>query len=323
MDKHIAMHNRKESQVFKETTHIRKVKSRENDEKIYQKEIPDQSMTSMNTLFADQLTSQTITQSIIQLVQSNPQIATQLISQLVESNIQLAARLTIQSLTQQNIQLAKPSNIIPTDKPIIQTNIMQSKCMIGEQSISYLTYIINNYRDAPTLKRLADYSTIKGGEDDILFVNNTIFNYRTNRLSKTIGDFLIKMYKKDNPEQQSIWVSDVSRLTFIASVNINGNKIEWHLDKKGIKTIEYIINPLIRYMETIIREYLDNPQLSHNNKKSKNYKVEDSEKVYNIKTILEDIDKEVLNNQVLKYIAPYFSILKPQNTDLQIFKDLD
>lgn len=77
-----------------------------------------------------------------------------------------------------------------------------------------------------------------------------IFYYKKNKLDKYLGDFIVKHYKKDNPELQAMWNSDTERLNYFIRelYNIKNNQIElkdtnenqkidiqWIVDRKGLK----------------------------------------------------------------------------------------
>src|SRR5207249_8087833 len=124
-----------------------------------------------------------------------------------------------------------------------------------------LTYIATNYKTAPALQALDDYSQIQQKYNDSKFIETLIYNFNHNKLDKYLGDMIIKFYKKEDPSQQSLWNSDTSRLTYIIKELLNNNNSDWLVDKKGIKTCNYIIDPLLQYIDVIIKKYL--------NKKSK------------------------------------------------------
>ena len=42
-----------------------------------------------------------------------------------------------------------------------------------------------------------------------------LFHFKNDTLSKTLGKAIVEEYKKDDLEDQSMWSSDVSRLSFI------------------------------------------------------------------------------------------------------------
>ena len=67
-----------------------------------------------------------------------------------------------------------------------------------------------------------------------------------------MGDFIIKVYKKEKPSEQSIWNTDSSRLTYIIKDLINKKSSKWKIDKKGIKTKKFLIKPLLKHIKIIL-----------------------------------------------------------------------
>ena len=126
--------------------------------------------------------------------------------------------------------------------------------------------------------------------------------------------FIVSYYKKEDPSEQSIWSSDVSRLTYIIKEFLDSKKSVWNHDYKGIKVKFSIINPILQHIKTKIEEYWIN-----NIKKITKAKVNELEK-YNmiyitLVKIKKDIKNDVLSYEILKFIAPYFSMDKKNIID--------
>jgi|688.fasta_scaffold299078_2 hypothetical protein len=181
--------------------------------------------------------------------------------------------------------------------------VKSNKIINNTYNISVKNYVQQNYPDAPPLEELTTYETIKYEDDD--FIDTLVYNYNGNSLHKYLGNFIIKYYKKDNPAEQSMWSSDTSRLTYIIKELLSNNKSIWNHDYKGVKTKNYIITPLLEYIKEYIDEYwinhLDNYKtmsLDELNKFNNIYK-----SIYKIK---KDIELDIIGNDIVRYIAPYF-----------------
>ena len=173
-------------------------------------------------------------------------------------------------------------------------------------NISVKNYVQKNYANAPGLKKLDDYGFIK--YDDKLL--DTIgYQYRNKILDKYLGDFLIGFYKKEDPAEQAIWNSDVSRLTYVIKELLVNNKSCWNTDPKGIRTKNYIINPLLIFLKNIINEYSIN---FSNTISDKN--IEDItqllDNLHSLTLLVKDINNNLMSDSIVKYIAPYFSLDK-------------
>ena len=224
---------------------------------------------------------------------------------------------------------------------------------IIKSSMSTANYIITNFKDAPALMPVEDYSKLTyanhgltemndddnndGNDDDNndgnddnnnddidnelndknKFVECLIFQYHHKTLAKYLGDIIVKHYKKKDPEQQSIWNSDSNRLTYIIRELFNDNKIDWLVDKKGIKTTNYIINPFLDHIDELVCDYM--------NLKTKFDRQTTSVKELELNfpnlsicaEIRKDISGNFLSEEILKYIAPYFHYMKSDNKLLE------
>ena len=93
-------------------------------------------------------------------------------------------------------------------------------------------------------------------KDKEKFVEKIAKYYRKRKISKYLGDIIIKHYKKKDPKDQSIFNSDTTRLTYIIRELFDNQTIDWTVDKKGIKTTNCIINPFLEHIKELIREYM-------------------------------------------------------------------
>jgi hypothetical protein len=120
-------------------------------------------------------------------------------------------------------------------------------------------------------------------------------------LPKHIGNNIITHYKKDDPMQQSLWVSDASRAKFIVKDD------EWKKDDKGIKINKNIILPILDEVITVMNEYRKN----HHNKIGQMTPEEEGKYVdimtqsYNIQS---NVKKGKISKDIIKHIIPYFSL---------------
>jgi hypothetical protein len=212
---------------------------------------------------------------------------------------------------------------------------------IVKTSVSAMSYAMKNYSDAPAIKQIENcdkpsrsknsfvlssdndevhYSTIsfalslsKDEQDTVKFMKKVIYEYKHKHLAAYLGNHIVRTYKKENPEDQSIWNSDTNRLTYLIRDIMKNNKIDWTVDKNGVKTNEYIITPIVNYVRERIKEYLPTLKID-----PYNYTVSQ------IETIMDHVNKSVeiqklietekLNGDILKYIAPHFFLTKIKQT---------
>jgi len=192
-------------------------------------------------------------------------------------------------------------------------SIVNNTGSIIKTSVSTMAYVINNYRDAPALESLKDYSAIQYENDNTEFIENLIYEHNNNKLHIYISDFIIKTYKKDDPSKQSLWNSDTSRLTYLVREIITNNKVDWKIDKKGIKTTKFIIDPILEYIDEQVRSYVEAYEVDHR------ISAKEAEKqMMKLKSgmeIIKNIETKVLNEEILKYITPHFYLNKNDIVD--------
>ena len=189
--------------------------------------------------------------------------------------------------------------------------LIEGAGILATKSMSTLSYIIGNYGTAPKLDKPENYNMIKYDKTE---KNKKIYemiftHYNKNTLHKYLGDFLVSIYKKEKADEQSIWISDASRLTYIICEIIN-KRTDWNVDKKGVKTTNYIIKPFVGYLLEMLNEYNEENALEkhlyENITKMKR-------RVKNLETsakIIFYIKNNKMVPEILKYIAPYFHITK-------------
>lgn len=187
------------------------------------------------------------------------------------------------------------------------TDLLKTKML--PSNVNNLTYIVNNYYSAPQLKKLQSYADIHDS-DLISLVEVLVMYHQQGTLCKFIGDFLVSKYAKKNAEEQSIWNSDTSRLTYIVNDLQESGKIKWIMDKKGIKVKQYVITPLLEYLHGELQKYVKN-----NSHKTQSNVLNNLTAITEIHEI---ITKDILANEIVKYMAPYFCLMKDDDSVKQI-----
>jgi len=182
---------------------------------------------------------------------------------------------------------------------------------IIKTSVSTLSYVVQNYTNAPVLEPLNDYDTIQyNDKDDEFDIMTMIFHHHRKRsLAGYLGDFIVKSYKKDDPSQQALWSSDAVRLNYIVREIIN-KKTDWSVDKGGIKTTSYIIDPFLEYIRQLLVDFNEDNRLEnylHDNVLRMKQRMDD---LNASAEIISDIKNKVLTDQIIKYIAPHFYLSK-------------
>lgn len=224
-------------------------------------------------------------------------------------------------------ELYKQKSEIHEKDKIFAQDIARTTVKTTYTAVNGLTYVKEHYPNAPVLKKLDKYDL---GEDAEL-IELLLFYSRKGTLSNYIGDFLIKFYKKNDPNDQSLWTTDIARLTFIVR-QILRKKIDWHYDKKGIKVCNTIINPLLSNIKIILKKYVndindlitgkisgaESDAMSesdseyelhkHHHELDNNDKIKLVNNQQTVVQIIADIDNKLLAKDIIKYISPHLSL---------------
>ena len=183
-------------------------------------------------------------------------------------------------------------------------NLLMEAGGLVKKSVSALTYSVKNYDDAPHIKSI-DIEKIGTFENTTKqIVEDILSAYKHKTLNKYLGEIIVKLYKKDDPKSQSIWNTDDTRLTYLIKELFNNKSSNWIVDKKGIKTVEYLIVPLLSHIKTLIISYQKTfmmPTLNQNAIEIE-MMLENSRKIIGV---INDIDDGFLAKDVLKYISSH------------------
>jgi hypothetical protein len=184
-----------------------------------------------------------------------------------------------------------------------------------QKIINVYNYVSSNYDNAPHIKMLE-----KADVDKLLTVDKNIkhtmeellvFNQSKYVLDKFLGEIIINAYKKEDPEEQQFWTSNIQKLTFIVRQILNKKDKTWLHDKNGTCLTKHIIDPLLKEIKKMLQKYVK--ELDEDNDKKTLEELEKSQTrgMFAVKIIYEITEKE-LHKKILRYIAPQFQ-LEQQN----------
>lgn len=193
----------------------------------------------------------------------------------------------------------------------VAEDLIKSVGGVVASSMSAITYAMINYKDAPALEAIEDYSLVIDNKDN-KFVKNLATNYRRKISDKYLGDYLIKYYKKEDPNKQSKWGSDTQRLNYIIREKHN-DSVEWAVDKKGIKVIDTVIKPFLCETRNLCTQYMS--ELNEKIKKAKGSKYQlYLNDTITLAEIVSKINNNTMAHDILKYITPHFYLNKESAT---------
>lgn len=117
-------------------------------------------------------------------------------------------------------------------------------------------------------------------------------------------------YKRENPQEQQFWTTDVSRLAFLVRRAMEKNENKWIKEPEGKTIKKCIISPILTEAKIMIDEYCVycNKEM-HVGKHTLSFC--DMEKLYDSSItcdkISSDIGNHLFDEPILVYIAPYFN----------------
>lgn len=235
----------------------------------------------------------------------------------------------ISELVKQNAELISQNKGL-LEIALCSSKVSENNSGIAKKSMNIMTYALNNFDDAPPLKKLEgninkilkslthDDNGKKKTEKTIEEI--IIYNHEQGLLANILGKIIIKEYKKDDPKKQSTWASDVARLSFIVKDTIK-DKIDdtemstWVKDKKGLYFIRLVIDPLIKKINDMIEKFITILGKEISAKTNGDTTKDELDNVQNLVRLMDKarrvtltIKKDTIQYDILRFIAPHFNL---------------
>ena len=205
------------------------------------------------------------------------------------------------------------------NQKLIDTNLNNSE--VTKKSMNIMTYALKHFDDAPPISLLQDdkfdemTKCLVYDDDGNKKTNKSveeiiIFHFKKDTLVKVLSELITNEYKKDDPTKQSIWSSDISRLTFIVKDIIGKTKkSKWVTDKKGLHITQTIINPMMEIIKDKLIKYV-NMSGKLVNKSIKNGKNTENilARMHDANLVLVAIKLGKIHSEILRHIAPYLNL---------------
>jgi hypothetical protein len=134
-----------------------------------------------------------------------------------------------------------------------------------------------------------------------------LHKYNNNKLPKYLGDSIYNFYGNAKSKEQSIWSSDVSRLSFLVRKKCKNTKnIDiWERDPKGEEVKDNAVKPLLQIVIDLMNEYISENNIT-SNMTSNDMHI--SLKNLTTATCIRSYAETDLELDILKYIAPKFAL---------------
>jgi hypothetical protein len=202
-------------------------------------------------------------------------------------------------------------NLVISSGDVIKTSINTVN-----KSLSAINFITKYYNDAPPLKALDDYSAVIA--DKSQFIRNLIPWHNNNTIVMEFGDILKAQYIKENPKDQSLWTSDITRLNYQLK---NLHPSIWINDKNGNETRNRIIVPFLDYIKFLTSGCLAHLTTQYTDTgRCANTEILHMMEV--LASVIRKIETKKLANEINRYIASYFQLGKEQLLLLEQSKKL-
>lgn len=193
--------------------------------------------------------------------------------------------------------------------------LSQSANNVALQSMSALKFLTKNYKPDELIPY--DPDLLQGDTDDDDFIGILVLRQRHKQLHKFIGDAIIAYYQKENPKDQSLWSSDISRLNYIISEVYDG-KQRWVIDKNALRIRDIIIKPTLKKLDATLISYATKKDI-------RNMNAEDTATLlrrrYGCIEIHKRIESREIENTIMAYITPQFYLNKTSHNTKKI--DID
>lgn len=235
---------------------------------------------------------------------------------LVTENSQLKESMTKMAETVEEIKNLVKANSHPVVQHPISINLTNNdnSTNMNTMNMSNVYKFVNkNYLNALPLEMLPKSHAKKllaaKTTDDHTVEEFLIYYYDKFLFDQFIGEIIRGEYKKDNPEVQQFWTTDVSRLSFVVRRVMQENEEIWARDPKGVTLTKYIIAPILAEVRTMMKKYNTYCYEQMKDSSIDNDEVEKfGDAMMSCTKIIRDINNNVLHEPILKYVTPHFQI---------------
>ncbi len=191
-----------------------------------------------------------------------------------------------------------------------------------DKSMDALTFLMTHRKNAPELRKLTHKKAQELLTNEAKLYTHLLHHNEEKTLDQYIGEIILTHVKKNNPDEQSVWNSDVSRLTFLIREIVDESPT-WLRDPKGAAFNEKIIVPIINVIKTYLEKCLHstNPDKVSLDTDSENESDNESEKSESehdkmrrtgrILDTIETLKSKTYKKSLSEYVASHIPLHKP------------
>jgi hypothetical protein len=222
-----------------------------------------------------------------------------------EANKFLSHAMTFDVITEDNMKIFMTPKQLEDDDKVVNIEIKDKK----KHSWYLYDCLVNEYN--------------KGRDKRNNNVNQT--KCRT-MLAKHFADGIYYIYGSEEPKEQPIWTTDITRYNFIINEVIkNTKKSRWKSDKNGKLIRQKAINPLLEHVKEQLEIEMNNDRKyikKHNKNLTAHKMLQFTDRIRMASYIVRDIDNGSLGTEIIKKIAPMFKLEKSCFIELKEKQDL-
>jgi hypothetical protein len=209
---------------------------------------------------------------------------------------------------------------------LLNTEILNTTKKTLNTNISVIKYLTDNHKNNPVLNELTDKECkkillesydISSRNRNFKLQRTLLRDFRENVLIRNIITTILSIIKKENPNEQSIYNCDSSRLNYVIKESIEN----WKEDKSGVNLNKLIIDPIMNTIEILIQEFYEEIMQKSREEYSKP-KEEQSIELINIcinntvtiMELLQALSVRKFDKIIIRDLAPHLRIYKSAQT---------
>lgn len=185
-------------------------------------------------------------------------------------------------------------------------DLISNYTKFGHKNFNSITYVLNKYGDAPHIEKTEPEKLECFKDVDMKTMENIISDYRNKVFVEFAVKMIINLHKKDDPTKQSIWSTDTSRYNYVIKELLENEGSYWIIDKKGIKSKNYIVEPILDFIRKEIigyNELVGKAILDKNLPKERFSIIMDTQK--DGIDMIKDIDNGIIGKEIIKRMATH------------------
>lgn len=186
------------------------------------------------------------------------------------------------------------------------TKINNGVIITNNNTNNSFNIITSNFTNAPPLKSIQDHIKSLGDE----FFKTLLYEYENKRVGPFLGDLILPFYITQYINDQSVWITDGSRIKFATRLMFDDNTCAWVSDHGGKHFVEKVIKPLTKMIEEGLKLINYEPTNSKDGKEM----FEDASYILHKNTIkfslLKELENKVIDDKIIKWLISYLGFDK-------------